>query len=281
MRVFEGMEWKHKEGLKELRLHIDWIHETLPIMITEPMVELIESGTFYMYGRDRSLCPIMHLCPRPLTGLKLNVDEAIMATHFVAQYVKDHMMYAGKVENWLTIMDVDNMSVSALPKSWIFNFVKAFNHHYYQRNKGMFLMNISWGVNFMWKLVKPFIHHTTQQKLIFEKKSESRRFLTSLDEKLNEKVYAKQLQKKYGGSAKNVTVFWPPRCPSNDFDVAPHKIDKTLDMASKDSPDFFSNSRTAQEIKLFRDSSLNKGYSPRSEPSKLMKYCIRSVKLDK
>jgi len=103
----------------------------------------------------------------------MELEEAMMATHFVAQYVIDHKMHVGKVENWLTILDLANLGVSSLPKNWIISFVKNFNHHYYQRNIGMLLMNTAWTLRAMWSIVKPFIHPTTREKIIFEKGSSS------------------------------------------------------------------------------------------------------------
>lgn len=136
MRVFEGMEWKHKEGMDELRLHLDFLRDNLPIVLTEPQMELLDSGLYYMYGRDKSLCPLMHFCPAVIVSLKLELEEAMKATHFVAQYVVNHMMHVGKCENWLTILDLAGLGVTSLPKKWIISFVKNFNHNYYQRNKG-------------------------------------------------------------------------------------------------------------------------------------------------
>lgn len=168
------MEWKYPEGMKELRDHLDFLKTTLPIVLTEPMMELLDSGLYYMYGRDKSLRPLMMFCPKVITTLKIELEEAMMATHFVAQYVVQYKMYPGKVENWLTVLDLGKLGMTSLPKKWIMSFVKNFNHNYYQRNCGMFLLNVSWGVNAMWAIVKPFVHPTTREKLTFEKSNSSK-----------------------------------------------------------------------------------------------------------
>jgi len=59
MRVFEAMDWKHEDAMKELEIHLTWRKETLPIVLTDPMANLLESGLYYMYGRDKSLRPLM------------------------------------------------------------------------------------------------------------------------------------------------------------------------------------------------------------------------------
>lgn len=171
MRVLEAMEWKHKEALDELKLHTDFLKETLPIILTDPMKELLDSGLYYMYGRDKSLCPLMIFWPAVVASLKCELEEAMTATHYVAQYVVNYMMHVGKIENWLTILDMANLGVTSLPRQWITSFVKNFNHNYYQRNKGMALLNTAWSLRAMWSVVKPFVHPTTREKLMFEGKN--------------------------------------------------------------------------------------------------------------
>jgi hypothetical protein len=124
-----------KEGLKELTLHMDFVLNTLPIVITEPMMELIDSGLFYNYGRDKSLCPIMFFCPKVVSQLKCQLEDSILATHYIAQYVLHTKMHIGKVENWITVIDAAHLGIFSIPKKWVIQFVKTFNHHYYQTNK--------------------------------------------------------------------------------------------------------------------------------------------------
>jgi hypothetical protein len=132
------------------------------------MADLLESGLYYMHGRDKSLRPLMMFCPKVFVTLKMDLHDAMMATHFMGQYIVNYMMRPGKVENWLIILDLAHLGITSQPKNSIIQFVKNFNHNYYQRNIGMFLMNTSWGIRAMWGIIKPFVHPTTRQKLIFE-----------------------------------------------------------------------------------------------------------------
>ena len=126
-----------------------------------------------MYGRDKSLRPILTFCPKIVLSLKIELEEAMLATHYVAQYVSDHLFVDGKIENWLHILDLAHLSFTSLPKKWIISFIKNFSHHYYQRNRRMFLLNAGFAVRTMWNIVKVFVHNTTKQKLIFEKTNTS------------------------------------------------------------------------------------------------------------
>lgn len=173
MRVLEGQDWKIKKAFEELKLHIEFKRDTLPILLTESLVTCISSGLYYNYGRDKSLCPVMIFCPKIVASLGISLEDAMTATHFVAQYIMNNKMLTAKVENWLTIIDIAQLGFGALPKKWIITFVKTFNHNYYQRNKALYLLNCSFAVRMVWAFVKPFLHSTTKEKINFEKTNSS------------------------------------------------------------------------------------------------------------
>lgn len=100
-----------KEGMKELEMHLEFKLNTLPILLTDSMIELIESGLYYNYGRDRSLCPIMFFCPKVVSTLKCKLEDSILATHYIAQYIVHTKFEVGKVENWLTVIDVAHLGM--------------------------------------------------------------------------------------------------------------------------------------------------------------------------
>ena len=160
MRILEGMDWKNKEGLAETLLNVEF-KKTLPIILDEKTIKCLDSGLYYSHGRDRNLRPVMIFCPKVVVTQKIELEDAITATHFVSQYLIDHMMYEGKVENYLTILDSANLSFTALPKMWIVTFVKTFNHYYYQRNVCMAVLNVHWTIRAIYAIVKPFIHPLT------------------------------------------------------------------------------------------------------------------------
>lgn len=169
MRILEGVDWKLKDAHEELIIHLNFLSETLPIILTEPMMELIDSGYYYMHGRDRSLRPIMIVSPKEILGLGLEPHDGIMAIHFVAQYVLNHKMYPGKIENVLTVIDLAHLSFTALPKKWIMIFIKNFNHNYYQINTMMINLNTTWSIRMLWKMSKSFIHPIVRNKTVFSK----------------------------------------------------------------------------------------------------------------
>ena len=118
MRILEGMDWKMKEGLAETLLNVEF-KQKLPVILDDKMIKWLESGLYYCHGRDRNLRPIMIFCPKVVVTQNIELEDAIITTHFVSQYIIDHLMYEGKVENYLTILDSAKLSITALPKMWV------------------------------------------------------------------------------------------------------------------------------------------------------------------
>ena len=207
------------QAAKKFEDHLVWRQETLPIQLTDHMRELIvELGLSYTHGRDRSLRPITFFQPVVVVGREIILEESIMATHYVAQHLIEEMMVIGKVENWVNVLDVAKLGLSSLPRSWITAFIKSFSQNLYARSRIMFLVNCSTAVSIIWSIVKVFVHWTVKQKMKFSKKN--------TDPLLQEMCHPSQLQKAYGGEAENVTHYWPPYYPSNEFGVDSSKIKK-------------------------------------------------------
>ena len=219
------MLFNYSDAEKELDLHLSWVKNDMPIQLTDPIVRTIELGLSYMFGRDRSLIPIMHFCPKVFIDNKIDLGVSILATQFISQYVVDNHMYAGKSENWLTVFDLNNVGITALPRDWIVEFINKFKHHYYQRNVGMFLLNSPFMIKFLWSFLSVFIPESTKKKITIVSSNTRKLNMSDLiDQKLLDRVHPSQLQIKFGGEAENITEFWPPRCPSYEFGIDPSKI---------------------------------------------------------
>lgn len=216
MRNMQGNDFKIPVCAQKLVEHLEWREKNLPIILNDTQKLIIDSGLFYVHGRDRSLRPVSYFCPKIILGIKCELEESLLACHFIAHYVIENMMVVGKIENWVTILDLAKLGFTSLPKKWIIQFIKHFSTHMFARSRCMFLLNAGMAVSMMWSIVKIFVHHTTKSKLIFNKQS--------TDPILQEMVHPKQLQKQYGGEAEDVTVFWPPYIASDEYGVDKEKI---------------------------------------------------------
>jgi len=73
----------------------------------------------------------------------------------------------------------------------------------------MFVLNTSFGIKLAWKVIEGFMAVHMKNKMMLSDKNTN-------DELLN-MFHPSQLEKKFGGAAENVTVYWPPVMPSKTF----------------------------------------------------------------
>lgn len=89
----------------------------MPIKLEEVHVSLLNSGVFQVFGRDRYLRPIIVCKPMIFNKLpfKWNNDDLMLAVSYAILYVRHHMMYEGKIENFCCIFDLENAQPWQLP----------------------------------------------------------------------------------------------------------------------------------------------------------------------
>jgi len=54
--------------------------------------------------------------PKIFKLLKPDIEVALRGCHFVMQYLVEHMLIPGYIENWIPIIDLENMSINDIPK---------------------------------------------------------------------------------------------------------------------------------------------------------------------
>jgi hypothetical protein len=218
MRFLQANHYKVKKASEDLLSHLDWRVNTLPILLTTAQKQFLDEGMFYIHGRDRNFRPLNVFDPRVVVGKNADKEEILMIVHFVLQYIIDNMLMPGKVENWVGLMDLSNLSLSKIPKKWLGGFIKSCQSNYKCRGVKSFVLNSSWGVRMIWKMVSPFVDSNVKKKIIFHDSNKC--------QELIDLFHPSQLEKKFGGKARNLDIYWPPQEVSKEYGVDPDKIKK-------------------------------------------------------
>lgn len=226
MRFLQANHYKVKKAVEDILSHLDWRKTTLPIILTSMQKQFLDEGMFYIHGRDKNFRPLNVFDPRVIIGKNADQDEVLMIVHFVLQYIIDNMLMPGKVENWVGLMDLSNLSLSAIPKKWLGGFIKSCQANYKCRGVKSFILNSTWGVRMIWKMVSPFVDSKVKQKIIFSDSNKCEEFI--------DMFHPSQLEKKFGGNARNLDIYWPPQEISTEYGVDPEKIVKPDHDASAD-----------------------------------------------
>ena len=196
MRFLQGNNYKVKATIDEIKSHLEWRKQNLPIYINEPAKQLLDNGYLYVYGRDRYFRPGIYHNPKVFKVVKPPEEDALVAVHFVMQYVVNFSKYInlyiiislivrlikiiistfdyfhnhlivvtinGQVENWTSFIDLDKMSVGDIPKRRVMRFVNSNKMVYKCRAYKAYVLNTTSGLLFLYKLFSPFIDERVKQ----------------------------------------------------------------------------------------------------------------------
>lgn len=109
--------------------HIEWLSAIPPEpRLTNHTIRLLQSGCFYLHGRDKWYRPCFVMDGRIMAEMAKNEPEFITAERFnemfafLYRYTQNVLLVPGHIEQWVTICDLNNMSMTSLPRKQILAF---------------------------------------------------------------------------------------------------------------------------------------------------------------
>lgn len=186
-----------------------WRKLHIPPIVTTWTKNLLESGFMYIHGRDACFRPALILTPSRMDNLGIPknelADAVIRCTSFVLEYMIGNNLLPGQIENWITIINVNKQGVMSVDKTALKTVIKVASDNYRSRPKKTIILNTTFSVNLLWKIVSPFLHAQTKAKIS----------LTSgnAPDELHNLFHPSQVEEKFGGAAPDVEKFWPPIFP--------------------------------------------------------------------
>ena len=214
LRILLGCKFDLKRSSAALFSSISWRSTNLvnSFRTLLPLCSsLLNSGCMYFHGRDHKYRPL----------LVINVERLDLKTHsvssycyllcFLLEYAIQRLMIPGQIENWVVITDLGSKGLTQLPISEIKSIVKTLQDNFRCRMIVNYLVNAPTSLYFLWGVVKKFIEEHTIKKIRICKES--------APGELKKHFAGGQYEEKYGGTAPNAKVFWPPCFPPGPFHV--------------------------------------------------------------
>ena len=115
------------------------------------------------------------------------------------------MLLPGKVENWLCISDLGFRGLTDLPLNTLRKITKVLQDIFKCRMDYSTMINVPNTIYFIYSLLKPFLDEVTIDKITIEKGNIPTRIISFFN--------PYQVEKRYGGKADDLEVFWPPFFP--------------------------------------------------------------------
>jgi hypothetical protein len=90
----------------------EYAKNNYPLKLTASIKRIIESGAFYVHGRDKHHRPIMVIRVARFQALNplATTEETIAVVTLLYEFFKKHMRIPGRVENVLVVFDCKDMS---------------------------------------------------------------------------------------------------------------------------------------------------------------------------
>ena len=129
LKFVQANFFKIDKAGEKLFKHFAWL-QTLPNepKLTNHTLKLLQSGCFYIFGRDKYYRPCLVMDAAVMHRLGKESPESVTSDNFTAlfiflyQYLKNVMFLNGYVDQWVTIVNLGNLGITSLPREQILAF---------------------------------------------------------------------------------------------------------------------------------------------------------------
>ena len=202
---------------KRMQKYFQFSNKTYPILIhpKSKLIEILNKGFMYVYGRDRRYRPILIFRGKEFLKYEnvYSVEEVVEAGCFLGQFILNHMLIPGQIERWDLIVDLKGVSLMNLPEH-IKKLLPVMNDAFFSRAENNYILGMGFFLRFIYKLACNFLHKSTVLKnKVLSKKDYKEMF---------KEIRRDNIEEVFGGTAPNVPMgtehgLFPPHMPSSKF----------------------------------------------------------------
>jgi hypothetical protein len=214
LRFLTADEFKMTRTLEDVKEHSYWRDTLCPIQLSDRLKNFLNDGLLYIAGRDNKFRPIIVFNVNRIDAKQFDLNFMITAMTFWLKTVIEEWMLPGQVEQWVFIGNIKGMGIGALAVQEVRKLFEFLQTNFKCRLHKIYLVNAARTVYAPWKIAKKFLDGDTQEKVQFSK--------TSVPENLFHHAHRDQVEQQFGGNAPNITQYWPPKIPSNNYFVSPN-----------------------------------------------------------
>ena len=206
-----------KESYKRVVDYLKFSSSTFPVIIkpNSKLIEIINKGFVYVYGRDNRFRPIIICQCKVFQKFYKNyqTEEILQSVYFLCQFLVNNMLIPGQFESWVFIINLSGVSVLSLPEP-IKKMIPALSNYFLARLYKCYIMGLNWISRVIYKIACNFLDDVTVEKInVLD---------STKDPKLFEIIRKDNIEVQFGGTAPNMPVdsengFFPPRMPSEYF----------------------------------------------------------------
>ena len=114
MRILQASEYEFKKAYKTIEETTKFIF-SIPTSINNKIISILNSGFFYVYGRDHHFRPIIVVsiktCKKLVEKEKIQFGDIKDSLIYLINYILKYMMVPGQIENWIIFIDFDDVGL--------------------------------------------------------------------------------------------------------------------------------------------------------------------------
>ena len=171
-------ECKLEQSYKRMIEYFKWYKSFFPLNIQpgDKVVQVLNSGFLYAFGRDHQFRPLLICQPYILQKcLKLYSDDDIYnASIFICQYMVNYMMIPGQIENWIMIVNMDGTSILSIPES-VKKLMKGLSDYFIARLFRCYILGLNAFLRIIYKIICNFVEKSTVEKVIVKSRKYRRK----------------------------------------------------------------------------------------------------------
>ena len=94
--------------------HFEWKQSAYPLRFDDEIKKILRSNIIYGFKRDKCFRPIIIVNCKSILNNSDKIDLIVQASNFFMDHVVQKAMVPGKVENWTTIFNLDDIGLTQL-----------------------------------------------------------------------------------------------------------------------------------------------------------------------
>ncbi len=223
--ILRFLQSSHNDYSKTIDMildHLKWKETIFPISINENIRKILNSGFIYVHGRDHRFRPTVVLNPNIYVNNSsmYNYEDWMNSITYLFDYLVKYCLIPGQVENWIIICNVMDSNILFLPKD-LKQMIDTLTRNFAGRLYSMYIINVSFFIWTVWNALKILLDPITISKIKLYSPKE-----VSLE--LFNNINRKQVEKKFGGLAEDIsTNYFPPIFPNNEY-LLPNEKKETV-----------------------------------------------------
>ena len=217
-----GCDYKETHGA--LEGNIKFMEKAKSVQLDDEILSFLKSGQIYMFGRDRNFRPIVvfNVTKFNIEDGEFDAEKQVRVFTCFFEYLVNNLLLPGQIENWITIIDLKDISIWNIPYKKLGNLMKFAQSSYRSRLFRCYILNAPYSVSIPWSFAKKTMAAVSIAKVSIQR--------SNCCDKMWEHISKSQIEEKFGGTHPNIepSELWPPKVSSYNFMLPTDKPNERL-----------------------------------------------------